>query len=76
MIIGSIYTCFHTYQDIGRYGAFGHPSDVTIIIPDDGATSHLALASDALVAIGLTSCHAVCLVAMANRKNDAFWGLP
>ena len=24
MIIGSPYTCFHTHQDIGRYGAFGH----------------------------------------------------
>ena len=48
------------------------PSDATVVIPDDSATSHLTLALDTLVAIGLTSFHAVCLVAMVNGKNDPF----
>jgi Sec-independent protein secretion pathway component TatC len=37
----------------------------TVVTPDDGATSHLAIALEALFAIGLTSCHAC-------GKNDAF----
>ncbi len=81
MIISSTYDNWiniHLFSHLPRYrqvwGVW--PSDATVVILHDGATSHLALASDALVAIGMSSCHAVCLVATANGKNDSFWGLP
>ena len=80
MIISSTYDNWiniHLFSHLPRYrqvwGVW--TSDATVVTPDNGATSHLAIALETLVAIGLTSRHAVCLVTTANGKNDPFWGL-